>query len=135
MLFSTKTIIIIVAGLIMMFSGFVFAISPGKINQISNLSEINPLKSLGNVTAPLDNIWRDLSSRLNIKLELPENISPEPLKSLENQLAVKSTLDNVSVWQVLTMAKSAFILIAQILITVMETAIWVLKGILNYFTG
>ncbi len=120
-----------IVGLIIIPFGFVFAINLGEGNQTSDLFKINPLESLSNVTAPLDNIWRDLGNKLNIKLELPGNISPEPLKSLENQIAVKSTLDNVSVWQVLTMAKSAFILMAQILIAVMETSIWVLKGILN----
>jgi len=97
--------------------------------KIMNFLEINPLKSLNNVTAPLDNIWRGLGSQINIKL--PDNLNPGPLKALDSQLGVKNTLDNISVWQTLGMFKEAFIIGAQILVVLLEVVLQILRSILG----
>jgi len=94
-----------------------------------NLSEVNPLESLERITLPFDGILTGLRDRFNIKL--PNNLTPGPLKSLERRFTVQDTSDDISTDKILMIAKSGFVLVAQILIAVMELTLVVLKGILG----
>ena len=101
-----------------------------------SLSEINPMESLDNATAPLNSIWKAFSEKLNIrgldgikKTFLNGQTGGKALKSsLESGLGVQ---DTSTIWQVLGMAKSAFILIANILVAVLEVVLWLVKGVLG----
>jgi hypothetical protein len=112
-----------------------------QIGSSTSLSELNPTEALGNVTAPLDNIWKSLAGKLNIsglediKGYLGSNISNRASNSLQDKsLGLSDTLDGISVWQALGMVKSVFILVANISIAVLEAALWVLKSILGLIT-
>lgn len=102
-------------------------------SQLTNkgLSELNPIEALGNVTAPLDAIWNGLNQYIDTK-----HIFSKPSNSaLEGRLDVEGTLrgiDNLSMGRALEIAKSAFILVANILVAVLEIALWLLRGILGY---
>ena len=97
-----------------------------------DLLGVNPIDSLGNVTAPLDTIWKSIDSRLNEFIDSKSVNLPGPLKStLESRLAVLDRFDNLSVWQVFEIVKSAFILVANILVTVLEISLSILKSVLG----
>lgn len=102
-----------------------------------NLSEVNPLGSLGNVTAPLDNIWRYLGRQLNIirledvKTFIDGTASTGLSKStLEGRLGLNTT-SGTSLDKGLGIAKGAFILTMQILIAALELVMGLLKGALS----
>lgn len=103
----------------------------------SSLSEVNPLESLSNVTAPLDSIWETIGARLNFQ-DLDGGLKGF-LNSMDGR-ALKSSLgdsldgqDTSTSWQVLGIVKSALILTANILVAVLEIALWLLRGILRLF--
>ena len=107
-----------------------------------NLSEINPTQSLGNVTAPLDNIWKALGQRFNIngfddiKRLLNGNsdsASPEASKlSLGGSLGINGT--SMTLGGIFGIVKSAFILAANILVIVLEFVLKALKFLLGLVT-
>ena len=114
-----------------------------QISQVKNLSELNPTEALGNVTIPFDKILKVVGQKVNISS--PEDIknllgdgattATEASKSaLGGRLALGDTLDNISLGQALGMAKSAFILAANILVAVLETVAWALKRLLGLIT-
>lgn len=93
------------------------------------------MESLENATVPLNGIWKALGSKLNIqglgsiKGFLNGRIDGRALKSsLESGLGVQ---DTSTMWRVLGIAKSAFILTANILIAVLEIVLWLLRGVLG----
>lgn len=95
----------------------------------NNLSEIDPMKSLGNVTGPLDNVWEALGGQLKGFLNSKDTSLLGPLKSsLGSGLGVENTS---TAWKVLGIAKSALILTANILVAVLEVALGLLKGMLG----
>lgn len=101
-----------------------------------NLSEVNPINSLNNATAPLNAIWKALGDKLNIQ-------GLDSIKDFVNgqtdSIALKSSLGSglgvqdtsTTMWQVLGIAKSAFMLAANILVAVLEIVLWLLKGVLG----
>lgn len=98
-----------------------------------NLSEVDPLGSLGKATAPLDNIWKALGPYIKGLIGPDEGpmdsiYSPQAKSALEGRLGFLGNLDTTSIFGV---AKSAFILIANILVTVLEIALWLLKAVLG----
>lgn len=97
------------------------------------------MESLENATAPLNDIWKALSKKLDIE-NLVDSIKSFLNGRTAGGTALKSSLesglgvqDTSTVWQVqvLGIAKSAFILIANILVTVLEIVLWLLKGVLG----
>lgn len=98
-----------------------------QVTYASSLSEVNPLESLGKVTAPLDSLLGGLGRYTDIKPWLPKS-ALEGISGLEGTL---DSIDNVSVGQVLKIAKSGFILIASILVTVLEIALRILRSVLG----
>ncbi|MDP3696702.1 MAG: hypothetical protein Q8R55_01565 [Candidatus Taylorbacteria bacterium] len=116
-----------------------------------NLSEVNPMESLINATAPLNSIWKALGEKLNMQgldsiktflngqwIRQAHHKTVGSVNSLQGGRALKSSLgsglggqDTSTIWQVLGIAKSAFILIANILVAVLEIAVWLLRGTLG----
>ncbi len=121
-----------------------------QISQIKNLSELNPTEALGNVTIPFDKILKVLGQKFNISssediknllgvgsidsLRDGTTVTEASKSALGGRLALGDTLSNISLGQALGMAKSAFILVANILVTVLEVVLWVLKGIIGLVT-
>lgn len=100
------------------------------------ISEVDPMGPLGNVTAPLDNLWKAVGQRLNIqsiediKSFFRGGDAPRALKSsLGSDLASQDTSNTV--WRVLGIAKSAFVLIANIFVAILEIVLWLLRGVLG----
>lgn len=95
---------------------------------VNKLSDLDPLASLRNVTAPLDNVWRALYDQFNIKglpdiknfISRGKNItSPGPQKSnLEGSFSAKDTFDVILDWW--QTVRSFFILVANILVAILE---------------
>ncbi len=100
-----------------------------QISSTNSLSDINPLKSLGKVTAPLDSLLLlgGLGRYADIKPWLPKS-ALEGISWFEGTL---DNIDNLSVAGVLMVARSGFILVANILVTVLEIALSILRGILG----
>lgn len=98
-------------------------------SSLSSLFEINPLESLGKVTEPLDSMLGGLGRYLlvDIKPWLPKS-ALERISGFEGTF---DNIDNISVGQALRIAKSGFILAANIMITVLEIALSLLRGILG----
>jgi len=105
-----------------------------------SLSEIDPMESLGNVTAPLDSVWEAIGSRLKVFISnnktagsLSGPLKSSPDESLTNKDTSATTwFDKLTTnGQVLGIAKSTVILIANILIAVLEIVLWVLRGLLK----
>ena len=110
----------------------------------SNLSKIDPMGSISSVTAPLDDLWKVVGIRFNLGLDslksieslIDGSILSRPLKlAQEDSFKTKDTLltlsNGISLGQAWGIAKSAFILVASILLTVMEIAALLLRGILE----
>lgn len=99
-----------------------------------SLSEINQLEIINNVTKPLNNI---IESFLNGG---QNSIIPslKGLSNLSNQgqsiINTQNMPNNMSLGDVIDKSKEVFILIAQILIAVLETALWILKSVLGFIT-
>lgn len=93
------------------------------------LSDINPIESLSRVTGPLDGFLKGLGGRYaeDIKPWLPKS-ALEGISGFEGTL---DSIDNLSVRQVLRMARSGFVLVAGILVAVLEIVLRVLRGILG----
>lgn len=101
-----------------------------QISQISSarpLSDINPIESLSRVTGPLDGFLKGLGRYADIKPWLPKS-ALEGISGFEGTL---DSIDNLSVGQVLRMAKSGFVLVAGILVAVLEIVLRILRGILG----
>ena|SRR3989344_5560686 len=98
-----------------------------QISSVNSLSEINPLESLGKVIAPLDNMLGGLGRYIDIKPWLPKSA----LESVSGFEGTLDTIDNISVGQALRIAKSGFILVANILVTILEIVLSILRGILG----
>ena len=98
-----------------------------QISSSNSLSEINPLESLGKVTAPLDSMLGGLGRYIDIKPWLPKS-ALDGISGFEGTL---DSIDNLSAGQVLRVAKSGLILVANILVTVLEIALSILRGILG----
>jgi len=97
--------------------------------QKTNLSEVDPLESLGNVMAPLDSIWKAI---IGSKLNLDEVGLLELLKSgPEARSNLQDTLGDISAPKALGMAKEVFIFVANILVAILETVVSILRGILG----
>ena len=123
------------------FSGFdSLATSQNLLSQIGStksLSEVDPMESLRNITAPLDNIWKavDMGSRqlhdfINNQgngIDLPAG-SLRPLKS---NIGSRLGLGDTSLSSVLGIAKSAVVLMTNIFIAVLEITSQLLRGILE----
>lgn len=113
---------------------------PGKnlfsqISSINSLSEVKPLESLINVTGPIDGIWKALGRYLNVPSGPDDSLRAK--SALAGRLDIKDALnrmDNVSIGRALGVAKSALILMANILVAVLEIALWALRGILGLIT-
>ena len=110
------------------------------VNQ-QRLSDVNPLKSLGNVTAPLDGVWKALGQRFNINsfddlkrfLGGSSNTSTEPPKTaLGGSFGLNGT--STTTGGMFGIAKSVFILTANILVIVLDLALKALKYILGLIT-
>jgi hypothetical protein len=98
-----------------------------QISYVNSLSEINPLESLSKVTAPLDSLLGGLGRYIDIKPWLPKS-------ALDSVLGFESTLDtvdNISIGQALRIAKSGFILVANILVTILEIVLSLLRSVLG----
>jgi hypothetical protein len=115
------------------------------------LSEVDPFKSLGSVTAPLDGLWQGIGSNINmdslrtVKEFIDGKISIGGLKSLlDESLASKSisdasgtgskSLSDYTVQDILGVAKRVVILIADILIVVLDILSKALRGFLGLIT-
>ena len=98
-----------------------------QISSINSLSEINPLESLNRVTAPIDSLLRELDRYIDIKPWLPKSA----LESVSEFEGTLDTIDNISIGQALRIAKSGFILVVNILVTVLEVTLSILQGILG----
>lgn len=98
-----------------------------QISSTNSLFEINPLESLGKVTAPLDSMLGGLGRYLEIKPWLPKSA----LESISGLEGTFDSIENISVGQALRIAKSGFILVANIMVTVLEIALSLLRGILG----
>ncbi len=98
-----------------------------QISSTNSLSEINPLESLSRVTAPLDSLLGGLGRYIDIKLWLPKS-ALEGVSRFEGTL---DSIDNISVGKALRIAKSGLILVANILVTVLEMALSILRSILG----
>ena len=109
---------------LIIFSGFAFA---DNLKISSNLSEIDPLKSLGNVTAPLDGIWHSINNQLSHWL--PSNSGP--LEPLESRLGVNNNLDDISLYNMFGIIKKGLVLMAQIFIVVLELTLYILRSALR----
>lgn len=98
-----------------------------QISSTGSLSDINPLESLSRVTGPLDGFLKGLGRYTDIKPWLPKSA----LGGISGFEGILDSVDNMSVGQVLRIAKSGFILVANILVTVLEIALRILRGILG----
>ena len=98
-----------------------------QISSKSSLSEINPLESLGKVTAPLNSLLGGLGRYIDIKPWLPKSA----LESISGFEGTLDSIDNLSTGQVLRVAKSGLILVANILVTVLEIALSLLRSVLG----
>ena len=101
----------------------------------SNLSELDPLSSLDNITAPLDSIWKALGLKLGID-GLGDLFNATASKQAldltqDKRIDVRDTFDSLWDWRILGIVKSAFILAGQILLVVLEIAVGALKAILS----
>lgn len=93
--------------------------------------------SLGNVTAPLDNLWKAVGQRLNI--QSVEDIKNFFKSGTAASKALKSSLGSdladqgasSTIWRVLGIAKSVFVLIANIFVAILEIVLWLLRGALG----
>jgi len=93
-------------------------------------TDVDPMSNLKNVTGPLDSIWEALGGQIRSSLDDRSSSSlPEALKSSLGTNISDKDISNVS--QGLKIARTAFILIANIFITVLEIVLWLLKGILK----
>ena len=93
----------------------------------NSLSEINPLESLGKVTAPIDSLLGGLDRYIDVRPWLPKSA----LESVSEFEGTLDTIDNISIGQALRIAKSGFVLVANILVTILEIALSILRGILG----
>lgn len=98
-----------------------------QISLTGPLSDINPIESLSKVTGPLDGFLKGLGRYADIKPWLPKS-ALEGISGFEGTL---DSIDNISVGQVLRMAKSGFVLVAGILVTVLEIALKILRSVLG----
>ena len=89
------------------------------------LSEVNPMESLGKVTLPFDKVWEALSSKLNLDVG---TYSGPSKSSLTGRFGLE---DTSGIGQTLGVAKSAIILVANILVAVLEIVLWAIKGIIG----
>jgi hypothetical protein len=104
-----------------------------------DFSEIDPVKSLSNVTIPIDNVLRALKDKLgigSINDILNGKADIGALKSaLDESLGSEGTSDTISnTRKALESLKTIFVLGANILIAVLETAVWIVKGLLGLMT-
>src|SRR3989344_3394396 len=99
-----------------------------------SLSGVNPMESLSNVTAPLDNVFRAIKDQLggsdSIKSFLGnDDTLPRRVKS---SLVSSFNLEDTSAtWQAIGILKSVVILVAKILLAVLQIATTVLRSILS----
>lgn len=101
---------------------------------VKSLQNLNPTDSLGRVTGPLDSLWKALGQKLNIN-------SFSDVKNFVNNPSVPGALNSslesglrapdTSTSNVLNIAKSAVVLVANILVIVLELVLWALKGALG----
>lgn len=98
-----------------------------QISSTSLLSDVNPIEALSRVTGPLDGFLKGLGRYADIKPWLPKS-ALGGISGLEGAL---DGIDNISIGQALRMAKSGFILVANILVTILEIGSSVLKNILG----
>ena len=95
---------------------------------LPKLSEVNPLDSLGNATAPLDAIWKAIGSKINWSSSIGSYTSGPLKSSLASRLSSK---DTSTMGQAFGVAKSGLILIGNIFVAVLEIALWLIRGILS----
>jgi len=102
----------------------------------SNLSEINPMESLGNATAPLDSLFKAIGDHMGgldgIKSFLGGGSTQGQAKS--SLMSVFSSRDTSDTGQAIGIIKSAVILVANILLVVLEVVTSILRGILGLIT-
>jgi len=108
------------------------------------LSEVNPMESVGNVLAPLNDILGKLnvnSLNLNSIKDFVNKGGTEgkallqPLKpALGGTSDIQDRLSNTSMSETIGTVKAIFIFAARIFVAILETLLWIFKGILNLVT-
>ncbi len=105
------------------------------LNKSINLSDVNPMQALNQATAPLNNLWHAISNRLNSNAQ--DNGTqgiPGLLKSnLNSSFNLQDTFNSMTSGGILGVVKSAFVLVANISIAVLEAVISILKWLLGLF--
>jgi len=97
----------------------------------TNFSDIDPLQSIGNVTAPLDKIFEAIGGKINLdSINLPKTLKSGP----EARSNLKEILGDLSAQEVLGMARGAFIFVANIFIVILEVVLSIVRGILGLIT-
>ena len=110
--------------------------APNIQNITKSLTDINQLQIINEVTKPLNDLIGGFlkggqgSVIPSIKSGL-ESIGQGPSNYLNNSNLPNT---NVSIGELIDKSKEAFILIAQILVYLLEIALWVLRGILGWIT-
>ena len=102
--------------------------SPNLENINKSLSEINQLEIVNDITRPLNDVIRSFLNSGQGSSIIPR------LKASLDGLNSPNTSNTMSIGEIISKSKEAFILIAQILVAVLETALWVLKGVLGWIT-
>lgn len=98
-----------------------------QISSASLLSDVNPLESLGRVTGPIDGFLKGLDRYISIKPWL----SKSTLESVSGFEGTLDSIDNISLEQAFRITKSGFVLLANILVTILEIVLSILRSILG----
>src|SRR3989338_1674225 len=99
-----------------------------------SLSEVNPMESLSNVTAPLDNVFRAIKDQLGGSDSIKNFLGGDSTLSGRVKSSLVSSFnsgDASGTWQAIGMLKSVFILVTKIFLAVLQIAMTVLKAILG----
>lgn len=118
---------LVVISTLLGFSSFNLSALVAQISSASLLSDVNPIEALGRVTGPLDGFLKGLGRYADIKPWLPKSA----LGGISGLEGILDGVDNLSVGQVFKIAKSGFILMANILVILLEIVLSILRSILG----
>ena len=113
-------------------------ITPNIQNVTNSLTEINQLEIINEVTKPLNDIIGNFlkGGQGSVIPSIKSGLEGLGQGQNPSSYLTRSNLPNttMSIGEIISKSKEAFILIAQILIAVLETALWALKSILGFIT-
>ncbi|MDP3793025.1 MAG: hypothetical protein Q8Q89_04855 [bacterium] len=108
------------------------------LKNVNSLLEINQLEIINDITKPLNDVIRSFLNGGGQGSSIIPRLKSS-LGGISNQadrLNGQDTFNTntMSIGEIIDKSKEVFILIAQILVTVLETALWMLKSILGFIS-